>query len=128
MDNKNKFYAEYQSKKKEGFFKVLWNYFVIFIKKFDMFGARPNLTASPFGSSLVGLCGVITIITLSILTVALTIQNANSQTIMALNSFQDEQGFGYTLQTGSTLKFAVCFDLASQLVGSNRKANLRFFT
>lgn len=75
-----------------------------------------------------GLCGVIIILALSILTFALTISNINVPEIMILDRYQDQNNFGYTLKTGASLKFALCFNLASKLVGSNKLANLRFFT
>ena len=93
-----------------------------------MFGAKPNLIAAPHGSSLVGLCGTVIIITLSIITFALTIHNSSVPQVMTLDRYLDQNNFGYSLTTGSTLKFALCFDLASKLVGSNKLANLRFFT
>ncbi len=42
-----------------------------------MFGARPNLTATPYSSSLVGICGVLLILLFSILIFALTLKNAD---------------------------------------------------
>lgn len=47
---------------------------------------------------------------------------------MILDNYQDQNNFGYSLTTGSSLKFAICFDLASSLTGTNRLANLKFFT
>ena len=98
------------------------------IEAFDFFGVRPNLAIGQHGSTFVGFCWMLVILGLSLLTVALTLQNANSRQIMIDNNFQDAADFDYTLVTGKSLKFAMCFGSASRLKGSGRDANLRFFT
>jgi hypothetical protein len=69
--------AIYPSKRKISRTKIVWNALVDLVKYFDLFGARPNLIASPYSSSLVGLCGVMLILLCSILVCALTLKNAN---------------------------------------------------
>jgi hypothetical protein len=69
--------ANYPSKRKISRAKIVWDSFVNLIKYFDMFGARPNLTATPYSSSLVGICGVLLILLFSILIFALTLKNAD---------------------------------------------------
>lgn len=127
-DNLNKHTAIYPSKRKTSRGKIVFTAFVDLVKLFDMFAVRPNLIAAPYGSSLVGLCGVVIILALSVITFALTLANMNVPEITILDSYLDQNNFGYSLQSGSSLKFAVCFNLASYLVGSNKLANLRFFT
>ena len=65
---------------------------------------------------------------MTILTVSLTLHNAGKHHIMIDNNHQNKDGFMYRLETGVSLKFAICYDLASDLKGSNRKADLKFFT
>ena len=120
--------AIYPSKRKTSRAKIVWNALVNLIKYIDLFGARPNLVASPYSSSLLGLCGVILILLCSLLVCALTLKNANVPQFMILDSYQDQNHFGYSLTTGSSLKFALCFDRASSLIGTNKMANLQFFT
>jgi len=47
---------------------------------------------------------------------------------MILDRYQDQNDFGYSLTTGSSLKFALCFDRASSLIGTKKIANLQFFS
>lgn len=54
------------------------------IQKFDLFGARPNLSAGLTGSSFVGLCGTLFIVLMTISTVYATLSNANTPQIMIL--------------------------------------------
>lgn len=49
---------------------------------FDCFGARPNLIAEPYNSSMIGCMATILIIGLSILTFALTIRNTGVPELM----------------------------------------------
>ena len=48
------------------------------IEWFDVFGVKPSLCTSPMSGSLCGLITVMLIITLSILSVAWTLHNANN--------------------------------------------------
>lgn len=107
--------------------KAIFYFVCDVIEKFDFFGAKPNLHAGSHGSSFVGLCGVLLIIILTILTLYATLSNANAPKIMILEKFLPEQNFGFQLTPGSDLKFVYCSNYLSYLQGSNRYAMFRFF-
>jgi hypothetical protein len=125
--DKNKWSANFDirkkpSKKREIFDGVCW-----LIEKCDLFGAKPNLDANCAGSSFVGFCGVVLILALTILTVCMTVSNANVPQIMILENFEPGDNYGFSLTPGSTLKFAVCSNYLNYLKGSNRVALFRFY-
>lgn len=88
MHKKSRYRAEYDSNRKVGRLKKFFNSVVKIIRLFDFFGAKPNLIAEPYNSSVVGCCGMLIILALSILTVALTVQNAGNTELMILNEIK----------------------------------------
>lgn len=77
MDSKSRYKAKYETRRRVSKPRKFLNLIAKGVEYFDFFGAKPNLIVDPHGSSFVGLCGVILIITLSLLLVALTVRNAN---------------------------------------------------
>lgn len=86
VEEKNKWSAQHDSRKKISKVRSVFNFVCEIIEKFDFFGTRPNLNAGSYGSSFVGLCGVLLIILLTILTVFATLGNTVPR-IMILEEF-----------------------------------------
>lgn len=126
VEEKNKWSAHHDERKRPSRVRTVFNYICEGIEQFDLFGAKPNLNAGSYGSSFVGLCGVVVIILLTILTVYATVSNKIPK-IMILSQFLPENDFSFHLTPGVNLKFAVCSPYVRFLKGSSRYALFRFY-
>ena len=97
------------------------------IEKLDFFGAKPNLLAKPFDSSIIGCIGTGIIILFSLLIAGTTLANSKTPQFELLEELLPEDNFKFTLTSGKNLKFVFCSSSISRLVGSARAANFLFF-
>lgn len=87
------------------------------------------LLSQPHNATFCSLFLTLVIITLSILTFALTISNMNKIQHIIDVDFLDDKDVSYSMVTGQSLKMAVCFDNPKSVVlGSSQVANLKFYS
>ncbi len=97
------------------------------IRNFDVFGAKPNLNASPHGSSVIGCLLSSSILILSILTFALTIANMEKSQFIVDYDYTEPDQTHYTILTGGDLRLAFCSSNIDKLVGYSRSAQVNFY-
>lgn len=93
MENKSRYKAKYETRRRKGRLGRFTAFIGNYVEYFDFFGVRPNLIVDPYGSSFVGLCGVILIILMSLLLVALTVRNANRPEFIIDHNYQEVADF-----------------------------------
>lgn len=99
------------------------------LKFFDIFGAKPMLNAEPENSSCWGFLLTLVIITLAILTFALTIKNIDSVRVISNYIYEKPEDHSYEMTTGRNFRFSFCVPGAaiSAIAGANKTAQITFF-